>query len=95
LTGVTWSEIPVECVGFRADNWRFNLDLDLEGVGYHPPYTALKGSGKRIIAWCHYNVEMWPVPEAFIIDQDKALLARAYPNGYQEAVSRDIGIIEN
>jgi sugar lactone lactonase YvrE len=88
-TGRHWAAISPfgdpsnwSCSHHVDDWWTWNIDMDLGPDGYYPPTLVYKGSGQHLTFFCEYNVAVFPLPEAYIMDQDKVIELWAYPNGY-------------
>lgn len=86
------------CSHHVDDWWTWNIDMDLGPDGVDKPTLVYKGEGKHLTYWCEYNVEIYPLPELFTMDQDQVIEDWVYPNGYQVthgSGARGIQIFQN
>lgn len=68
---------------------------EIDEVAYHPPYIAVKGTGKKLIVYCVYTTRIFPIPEFNVLESTATLVDRVYPNGYQESIVRSYeGVVE-
>jgi hypothetical protein len=79
------------CVGeIPKHNWDLVLDISLNGGGWHEPYEVRKGSGRKLIAYCHYGITFNYLPEFGSLSGSFSLIDFIYPNGFQEGVVREL-----
>jgi hypothetical protein len=92
--GVEWSNIPFKCTATIGKNWTIGpfhvLTVSFEGSGYHKPYSALKGSGRHLISYCHYESAINYVPGYGRWSGKYSLMDWVYPNGFQQGVTREL-----
>jgi hypothetical protein len=88
-TGRHWAAISPHgdpqnwaCSHHVSDWWVWNLDMDLGPDGVDSPTIVYMGEGKHLTFWCEFNVEIFPLPELYTMDQTKVLELWTYPNGY-------------
>jgi len=66
------------------------LTVAFEGAGYHKPYAVLKGSGRHLISYCHYEVAINYIPGYGNYSGNYSLMDWIYPNGFQQGVTREL-----
>jgi NHL repeat len=87
-TGIM-SSPALECRSDVNDWWTFNVNLDLIEVNWHSPYFVKKNSGQKLIAYCKYDISVFPIPEIGDENGSYTLVNRIYPNGFQETIVKE------
>jgi len=87
--GVAWASEQVSCHTHVPWNWSLVLDTDIEVVGFHGSPIAVRGTGSKLIAYCHYEVELLG-PFFGSRSGRYSLIDKVYPNGFQESIVNEL-----